>query len=213
MPSPLAKIVYRKFVEPAQEMKRSQFETLEAKRGDVIFLGDSITAGGLWHEWFPEVPIRNRGIDGDQSAGVLGRLKSSIGPGPAAVFLLIGTNDIGFGVKDVETMQHLKQILQGISDNDPSTHVFLQSIMPRQLKKRDQVQKLNAQYKEAAQEYGASWIDLWPALALHDGSLSPAYTLDGLHLNGEGYAAWTNVLEEFIAPYATRSQDPQSTKV
>jgi hypothetical protein len=35
--------------------------------GEVVFLGDSITAGGAWHEWFPDVPVVNRGIDGDTS--------------------------------------------------------------------------------------------------------------------------------------------------
>src|SRR4051794_37276908 len=64
---------------------------------DVIMLGDSITEGIDWHELFPNVRIRNRGIAGDTSAGVLNRLDEVIGRRPKIVFLMIGMNDLQAG--------------------------------------------------------------------------------------------------------------------
>ena len=58
--------------------RRSSFaQRLEADRGAVVFLGDSITQGwgGGLGAAFPGVKVANRGIDGDTSRGVLIRLR------------------------------------------------------------------------------------------------------------------------------------------
>jgi len=44
----------------------------------VLFLGDSITEQGMWHEWLPEVPTLNRGIGGDTVHEVQARLDSAV---------------------------------------------------------------------------------------------------------------------------------------
>jgi len=69
----------------------------EQDQGGLVLLGDSITQG--WGEdfsaAFPGVKIANRGISGDTSRGVLIRLKEDVlDLKPAAVVLLIGTNDL-----------------------------------------------------------------------------------------------------------------------
>ncbi|HQP10891.1 MAG TPA: TonB-dependent receptor plug domain-containing protein, partial [Candidatus Omnitrophota bacterium] len=38
------------------------FRRYPVNRGDIVFLGDSITDGGCWEELFPGVPLKNRGI-------------------------------------------------------------------------------------------------------------------------------------------------------
>ena len=80
------------FVALSYERWTSQFEHLEIQAGDVVFLGDSITEGGAWDELFPGVPVRNRGIGGDTTSGVLDRLDQITRGRPAKVFLKIGTN-------------------------------------------------------------------------------------------------------------------------
>ena len=44
----------------------------------------------------------------------------------------------------------------------------------------------------------AMWLDLWPAMALEDGELNPAYSDDRLHLNEAGYSAWLAELKPAI---------------
>lgn len=72
----------------------SLFRSLPQTKDDIIFLGNSITDGGEWSELFADLSIKNRGISGDNSAGVLNRLDEVYSRHPVKVFLLIGTNDL-----------------------------------------------------------------------------------------------------------------------
>ena len=70
------------------------FRALPQTKEDIIFLGNSITDGGEWGELFNDIKIKNRGISGDITAGVLHRLDELANGKPAKVFLLIGVNDL-----------------------------------------------------------------------------------------------------------------------
>ena len=63
------------------ERRRSEWaKRVEADRGSVVFLGDSITQG--WGDdfggAFPGMKVANRGISGDTTRGVLIRLKEDV---------------------------------------------------------------------------------------------------------------------------------------
>ena len=49
---------------------------------------------------------------------------------------------------------------------------------------------------------GCMYLDVRSKVAGADGQLDVRFTLDGLHLNGAGYAAWAGV----IAPYLHASR-------
>ncbi|MFE1665741.1 GDSL-type esterase/lipase family protein [Microbacterium sp. P02] len=180
-------------------MRASQFAELAPSPAEVVFIGDSITAGGLWHEWFPEVSVANRGIDGDTTEGVLARLSSAVAGAPARVFILIGTNDLSWKVSPDVIVGRVTQILDGIRGASPTTEIFLQSVMPRNAKFHDRITDLNRRYRHLAQEQHVTYLDLWPALADSDGALTSHFTLDGLHLNGAGYRAWSAVLRPLVS--------------
>src|SRR6185312_511847 len=72
----------------------SHFETLPQTKGDIIFLGNSITDGAEWPELFNDIRVKNRGISGDITAGVIHRLDEITNRKPAKIFLLIGVNDL-----------------------------------------------------------------------------------------------------------------------
>ena len=82
-------------VNPNYDRWVTQFDELSVEQGDVVFLGDSITRGGSWYELHPDSPIRNRGIGGDTTSGVLARLHQVTSGKPSQVLLLIGTLKIG----------------------------------------------------------------------------------------------------------------------
>ena len=75
----------------------SLFKTLPKTKGDIIFLGNSITDGAEWSELFNGRRMKNRGISGDVTAGILHRLEEIANGRPAKIFLLIGTNDLARG--------------------------------------------------------------------------------------------------------------------
>lgn len=198
--------IERHFLEPQRRMKQSHFEELTLLDGQVVFLGDSITEGGAWNEWFPQAPVINRGIGGDTTDGVLKRLDTAIHH-PSQVFLLIGTNDLALRRPVDEIRANQRAIVEGIVTRAPETDLTIQSVMPRKPKFHARIERLNNTYRALAQEFGATYLDLWPALSDGAGALNPTFTLDGLHLNGAGYRAWTGLLRPYV--HATRLKHPE----
>ncbi len=73
----------------------------------VVFFGDSITDFWRLNEYFPDRAFINRGISGQITGEMLGRLKADvIDLRPQAVVILAGTNDLARGIS-----------LTGIEDN------------------------------------------------------------------------------------------------
>jgi lysophospholipase L1-like esterase len=182
--------------------RRTQFEALPPARGAVVFLGDSITHNCLWESWFPELRISNRGTRAETVARVIDRLDSAISD-PAAVSLLIGTNDIA-GLGDASEITviaaRVRALVFGIRELAPTAPIFINSVMPRERRYADAIERLNEHYESAAAATAATYLDLWPALATPRRALRPEFTLDGLHLNGDGYRAWTDVLRPHLTP-------------
>ncbi len=182
-------------------MRASQFERLPRRAGRVVFLGDSITEGGLWEEWFPELAVLNRGIGGDSVGGVQARLGAAIND-PTAVSLLIGTNDLGgMGLSRNVTRiaTQVRELIVSIRELAPDATLLVNSVMPRTRSLATSILELNRRYSAIAAESGAKYVDLWPVLADRDGSMREELTLDHLHLNGAGYEAWVEVLRPLLA--------------
>src|SRR5687767_5230583 len=65
-----------------------QFRSYTNTPGEVVFLGNSITAGTDWNELLELKNARNRGISGDITFGVLERLGEVTEGKPAKLFVL-----------------------------------------------------------------------------------------------------------------------------
>ncbi len=177
-------------------MRRSQFEELPLPPRRVLFLGDSITEGGQWNEWFPDLPTLNRGIGGDDVQGVFTRLNTAIND-PMAISLLIGTNDLGGAKRKVEDIAaSIQELANEIRTRAPKAPFLINSVIPRHRKYREDITALNLRLRDIAAREDAVFVDLWPALADASGALRKEFTADALHLNGLGYAAWAKVLRE-----------------
>ena len=73
----------------------ASFKKDPLKAGDIVFLGNSLTEqAGDWSKRLNNPIIKNRGIAGDVTYGVLQRLNEIWYYKPTAVFILIGINDM-----------------------------------------------------------------------------------------------------------------------
>src|SRR5262245_31960720 len=70
------------------------FRSYPNANSDIIMLGNSITDYAQWNELLQVNEVRNRGISGDITYGILERLDEVTEGKPAKVFVLIGINDI-----------------------------------------------------------------------------------------------------------------------
>jgi lysophospholipase L1-like esterase len=194
-------VFIRAFLAEMYAFKTSFFDSYPLQEGDVVMLGDSITEGGQWQEIFPEQPIKNRGIGGDTTTGVLARLEAITAAQPAAVFLKIGTNDLTHGPQREVAYQQYREIISIIQSESPTTDIYVQSILPRGEEKREEVEVYNRQIQSIATDLDVTYIDLYPAFLAEDGSIRDELTRDELHLTGPGYTLWKSLLEPYMSAY------------
>lgn len=162
--------------------------------GTIAFIGDSLTANGRWHEWFPDDEISNFGADGSTTDDLIERLPEIIDSAPETLVLLIGTNDLAWRRNVEHIVRNIETILVMIRRDLPDSRILIQSVMPRGSEFADQIRDINRHLWQFAPVVRAQYLDLWPALALEDGELNPLFSDDRLHMNDEGYSAWLSEL-------------------
>src|SRR6516165_6411728 len=95
-------------------------------RPEIIMLGDSLTEMGIWNELLEGLSVANRGISGDDSAGVLRRLPEVLGRHPRVICLEIGSNDVQSAVPTERIIENIKAIAGAASQ--AGSLVILQSV-------------------------------------------------------------------------------------
>ena len=175
-------------------------------RGAVVFLGDSITQGwgGGLGAAFPGAKVANRGISGDTTRGVLLRLQEDVlSLDPAAVVMLIGTNDIDEGAAPETIASNVKLILAAMKNHGPRMPVVLCLIMPSsaQMKRpATAIQATNALFLVAVKgDSRVTVLESYRLWADTSGDAPIEEFPDLLHLNEAGYARWAAALRPILA--------------
>ncbi|NJC42233.1 lysophospholipase L1-like esterase [Brevundimonas alba] len=164
----------------------------------VAFVGDSITEGGDWAALFPGVPVRNYGIGGDRSDGVLARAAQVVGARPQRIILMIGTNDLANGYTPEAIAADVGRVLALWKAALPDTQLVVESVLPRQPEFDARIRDLNTRLMQTAAANGADWIDIHTAFLTQGDRLDPAVTADDLHLTPPGYARWKTIIEPCV---------------
>ena len=160
----------------------------------VAFLGDSLTRGGDWGTWFPDLETANFGVGGDTTDDVLARLGDVIEWRPDEIILLIGTNDLGMRRNVESLVRNVQTILVNLRRELPGSRLLVQSIMPRGKEFTDRIREANIHIRQFSATVRAQFLDLWPTLATDESELNPQFSDDRLHLNEAGYEAWLREL-------------------
>jgi lysophospholipase L1-like esterase len=156
----------------------------------VVFIGDGLSAGARWDEWFPEYAVHNLGVNGDTTDEVIARLDLVVDLAPDAVVLQVGTNDVGWRRSDEYIVRNIETIMCSLRKPMPTTRLLVQSVPPREPDFVELLRSINRHVRQFAPTVKARYLDLWPALADSDGGLSTSWSTDGLHLTEAGYGAW-----------------------
>lgn len=189
--------------------RRTLFEKLPDTPREIIFLGNSITDGSEWVELFANLRVKNRGISGDTTEGVLFRLNEVSRSNPEKVFILIGINDLSKGVSKETVFKNICSIAKQIHTDSPKTKVFVQSVLPvnpsfekfaKHVDKTEQVLWINENLKSWCTQNNCSFVDLFSRFKNeNDNFMNPLYTNDGLHLTGDGYILWAEIVKPMIS--------------
>lgn len=204
---------------PFQLDKVAVFRALPRTDGEVVFAGDSHIAGTPFAEVY--TPVRNRGVGGETTAGLLARLDEITRRQPESVFLEIGANDVAQLIPLAETMANYAAIMRRLRLETPDSRVFVLSVPPtcpdvrqRSTDRNPQIRKLNERIAALAAAEGATFVDLAPILTDPQGNLKPAFaTVDGLHLTTEAQLKVCERLRSFLPPQLTGGPAVASTVV
>lgn len=171
---------------------------------DIVFLGNSITAGTDWAKLLGMPNAKNRGISGDITYGVLERLDQVIAGKPSKVFILIGINDISRNIPDSLILRNYKSMISRIRAGSKKTNIYFYTLLPvnaafqkfkNHYGKDEHILWLNSAIKELAAKK-VTVIDLYTHFLDNENHLKAELTHDGLHLKPEGYLVWAEVLKK-----------------
>lgn len=179
--------------------KTQVFNSMDYRKVDKIFIGDSITDHSELQTYFLDEMVLNRGIVDDKSKDVLLRIDEVVKREPKEAYILVGINDIGEKVDLVEYEKNMEKIIQ--SFEKVSTKVIVQSILPINNQdfpnkiSNETIDQFNVALQKLAEKHGLEYVDLNPHFKDADGQLKKELTIDGVHLSGKGYDVWMENLK------------------
>lgn len=199
-PAPPPRLDFQKGLE-------ERFRKLPASTGGVLLAGDSLVHDGPWAEVFGA--IRARGIGGETTAGLLGRLDEITARRPGALFLLVGTNDLAAETGEAAILRDYRRILERVDAESPATQIYVMSVLPVDQDRpagpvhdNGSIRSLNDGLRALAGEFPrARFLDVHDALAGPDGRLRAEYTTDGLHLTLGGYLRLCEAIAGAVRPH------------
>jgi lysophospholipase L1-like esterase len=185
-----------------------------AKKGEaqVVFLGDSITAGwngqkAIFEKEYGQYKAANFGIGGDRTQHVLWRVENGEFEviKPKAVVLMIGTNNSGAADNSPEQIAAgIKNIIAAIHQRSPNTKVLLLAIFPRGATEannpgRAKNKAVNALIAKFDDGQKVRYLDIGAKFLTADGTLEKSVMPDLLHLNAVSYQIWADAIREPLA--------------
>lgn len=202
LPAEEKKAEHEKLVMEYREMKREKYREENEKYADyevdVAFIGDSLTDGYDLEKYYPEYLVSNRGIGGDTTFDVEGRIEVSLYDlKPKVAVMLIGGNNL-------KTMfENYENLLMGMKENLPNTKIILISLtamgMDWGAEKNEIAALNNVKIKVLAEKYGFAYVDLFtPLYDITTGEIYAEYTNDGAHQTDSGYEVFTVTIKPAI---------------
>ena len=190
---------HERFVKTAQEGK-----------AELVFLGDSITAGWgskkeIWEKAFGAYKPVNFGIGGDRTQHVLWRITNGELDGikPKAVVLMIGTNNSGQDSAE-SIAKGVTVIVKTIREKQPQAKILLLAVFPRGEKaspnpQRVKLKEVNDIIAKLDDGKNIFFLDIGSKFMQPDGSLTKEIMPDFLHLTAAGYQIWADAISPKLA--------------
>ena len=191
-----------------RKLKNYREKNKEAVYGQVVFAGSSLMEmfpiNKLLEEHGDDTIIYNRGIGGYVTNELLQVTDVCITDlKPKKVFLNIGTNDLSNPRIPISQMiENYDRILCKIEEALPQAVIYLMAYYPvnyeaaaeemkecLKIRTNEKIERANEEVKKLAQKHGQHYIDVNKNLKDEQGRLKAEYTIEGMHIKEEVYAA------------------------
>ena len=202
-----------------QEARLASFreKNRSVQKGQTVFAGSSLMENFPIEELAREdglaASVYNRGIGGY----ITRQLLDNIGPcildlAPAKLFINIGTNDLSNPDMPIPRIMELYgAILEQTRVSLPGIALYLMAYYPINydaavpelkpvlaVRTNEKIGEANRQVEKLAQRFSARYLDVNAPLTDEAGNLRAEYTLEGMHINEQGYRAVYPLLKPYI---------------
>lgn len=190
------------------KIQRYRQENKTAIPGQTVFTGSSLMEmfpiNKLLTEHGDSTIIYNRGIGGFVSHELLKVIDvCAIDLKPSKVFINIGTNDLSDSrIPISELIENYDKIISEIKAKLPQTEIYLMAYYPvnyeaaaenmkecLKIRTNEKIRVANTKVKMLAKKHEEHYIDINKNLMDEQGRLKAEYTIEGLHINEDGYRA------------------------
>ena len=196
------------------QKENATLKPLEPGQKRIVFMGDSITEGWPFLEFFAGKPYVNRGISGQTTPQMLIRFRPDvIDLKPAVVVLLAGINDIA-GNTGPSSLEMITNNIFSMAELAKANNikVILCSVLPAfdfpwrsGSFPAEKVVILNKMIKQYADANGILYLDYYSAVVNDQKGLKAEYSGDGVHPNKMGYEVMTPLVEKAIAKVLSKN--------
>lgn len=190
------------------KVMRYREENKTALKGQVVFTGSSLMEmfpiNKLQKEHGDDTIIYNRGVGGfisDELLAVIDVCAADLKP--SKVFINIGTNDLSWSSIPISSlMDNYDKIISAIEAASPGVRIYLMAYYPvnyeaasedmkecLKIRTNEKINLANIEVKKLAEKHGQRYIDINRNLKDDLGRLKAEYTIEGLHINEDGYRA------------------------
>ncbi|MBI4888429.1 MAG: hypothetical protein HY824_15140 [Acidobacteria bacterium] len=172
-------------------------------KGGIVFVGASSIVRWNLAEFFPDLPVVNRGFGGSEMADTAHFAARTVLPyEPRIVVLYPGENDIARGVAPETVAAGFERLVATVHGALPKTRILVIGLKPTPARWRFNPQMLetNRRLREiAARHDGLTYISVEKAMLGPDKLPRPdLFIEDGQHMTRAGYEIWTDIVRPHL---------------
>jgi hypothetical protein len=170
-----------------------------------VFIGDSITEGFLVYNILDNATILAK--KGMSIGKIESCLEEVVQAAPSKIFIMIGINDLNNNMFQQErSLDQYLEFLDHLREKLPDTPVYVELLLPVSKRYEEKggnitnqkIDSFNNELKTRLGEKSYQYIDLGLSFKDEEGYLNSDMTEDGLHIKGNYYYFWLNLLKENV---------------
>lgn len=214
------KIIMERFAEEKRDkVERYRHLNKLVRPHQILFAGSSLMEQFPIYELMLDLQlpytIYNRGIGGYTTQELLETMDVCIYDlEPDYIYLNIGTNDLnGADYSEEELIARYRRIIEGIYEHLPDVKLTLLAYYPVnpeatppvpfmqevfKWRTNERITSANRAVEKLAAETGSAFVDLNEGITDENGRLKAEYTIEGMHMYGDGYVPVLKALLTYL---------------